>query len=336
MKKIFALVLFTTAFTSAQAQSLSPEYKKEQSQGYQEDLHVGVPTLEESVNFLVVGDWGRNGSYYQKDVADQMAKVAGAVGNDWTISVGDNFYPNGVQSTQDAAWNLSYEHIYDNHHLYGDWYVILGNHDYRGSIQAQIDYSNISRRWQMPSTYWSETFEIEDSKTDLLKLIFIDTNPFIDRYYEESGYMKKNLDEQDTVAQMKWLEEELSAAQKDPNVKWVFVVGHHPLYSGGKRINSPDTESIRRRFESMFNRYEVDAYIVGHEHDLQVIQPKGNYTVQFLSGAGSEVRPTGQHSGTLAAYDVPGFMHFSVNANQLLVNIIDAEGNIKYSYRKDK
>ena len=44
----------------------------------------------------------------------------------------------------------NYELIYSHPELMIDWLPILGNHEYRGNTQAIIDYSNISRRWNMP------------------------------------------------------------------------------------------------------------------------------------------------------------------------------------------
>ena len=114
---------------------------------------------------------------------------------------------------------------------------------------------------------------------------------------------------------------------KDPSVRWKIVVGHHPMYSGGKRKNSEDTLLFEKKFADLFDQYKVDAYISGHEHDLQIIKPKGRYTTQFLSGAASEVRVSGEREGTIFAADVPGFMTFSIKGNQLLVQSVKADEN---------
>lgn len=329
MKKlVISFILFAVSL------SAQTPFESEKSTGYSGKEIPGLKYEEDSFSFLVLGDFGRVGDYYQKEVAREMGNAMIGLEAEFVISVGDNFYPNGVASTQDHHWKSSFEEIYTNPALYADWYVALGNHDYRGNVQAQIDYSNISRRWNMPDRYYSKTFELE--KGEKLLLVVIDTNPFIDGYHgnpEKYG----DLDKQDTTAQMNWLKETLDT--KDPAVKWKMIVGHHPLYSGGKRKESVDTKSFEAKFADLFDQYKVDAYICGHEHDLQIIRPKGRYTTQFLSGAASEVRPTGKTEGTIFAAAEPGFMAFSIKGNKLLVQSVktkDSQAEIIHSFEIKK
>jgi 3',5'-cyclic AMP phosphodiesterase CpdA len=201
-------------------------------------------------------------------------------------------------------------------------------------VQAQIDYTKISRRWQMPSRYYSKTFSLENG--DKLLMVVMDTNPFIDSYHKKPEKYR-GITAQDTVAQKKWLEETLNT--KDKSIKWKIVVGHHPLYSGGHRKNSTDTKLFEAKFAALFDKHRVDAYLCGHEHDLQIIRPKGRFTTQFLSGAGSEVRPSGEREGTIFAAAAPGFMSFSITNNQLLVQVIQANANnatVLYKYELKK
>ncbi len=315
MKKIlWTFISLTSFFLFAQT-----PFEYEKSTGYSGSDIPGLKYEEDSFSFLVLGDFGRVGDYYQKDVAREMGNAMIVLDAEFVISVGDNFYPNGVASTQDHHWKASFEEIYTNPALYADWYVALGNHDYRGNVQAQIDYTNISRRWNMPARYYSKTFEMENGEK--LLMVVMDTNPFIDGY---KGNPEKygDLDKQDTSTQMKWLNETLNT--NDPSIKWKIVVGHHPLYSGGKRMKSKDTLAFEKKFADLFDQLKVDAYICGHEHDLQIIQPKGHYTTQFLSGAASEVRESGKREGTIFAAAEPGFMAFSILGNKLLVQTLKA------------
>jgi tartrate-resistant acid phosphatase type 5 len=300
--------------------------------GYQDGYILGLQKEDKSLNFLLMGDFGRYGQFYQKEVAVQMGKAAATIESDFVISVGDNFYPNGVRSTKDYSWIASYENIYTAYSLQNDWYVALGNHDYRGNIQAEIDYSDISRRWHMPATYFKKIFSLEDGSKVLV--LVMDTTPFIDSYYKKGTDMYENIIAQDTTAQKKWLIQELET--KEESIKWKIVVGHHPLYSGGKRKETADTKNFENKFAAIFDTYKVDAYFCGHEHDLQIIKPKGRYTTQFLSGSACEVRPTGNREGTLFSAQSPGFMTFSLTNSKLLAQVLDGTGAIIHTTTIEK
>jgi 3',5'-cyclic AMP phosphodiesterase CpdA len=283
-----------------------------------------IPTLEipdDALSFIAIGDWGRNGEFHQKDVADRMGEAAGQLGAEFILALGDNFYPNGVASVHDYQFIRSFEEIYSAHSLMVDWYVVLGNHDYRGNPEAEIEYSNISRRWRMPARYYSFERALSDDSGEKALFVFIDTSPFEKKYYTDDTY-KAQVGTQDTTAQKVWLERVLSQS----SAKWKFVVGHHPLYSGGKRLN--ETGDVRSAFESVFERHRVDAYFAGHEHDLQ--HNVARTVHHFISGAGSEIRPTGQAAFTRFGKSAHGFLCASLTANQLLIQMVDYRGNILY------
>lgn len=316
MKKILYSLLLACSPWFVHAQT---PFENEKITGYSGRNIPSLAYKKDSFNFVVLGDFGRVGDYYQKEVAREMGNAMVVLDGEFVVSVGDNFYPNGVASTQDYHWIASFETIYTNPSLYANWYVALGNHDYLGNVQAQLDYTNISRRWNMPERYYSEVFTLENGKK--LLLVVMDTNPFIDGYQKSNKY--SDLAEQDTAKQMQWLEETLG--QKTDDIQWKIVVGHHPMYSGGKRKNNKDTQGFEQKFAAFFDRHKVDAYICGHEHDLQIIKPKNRYTTQFLSGAASEVRPSGTMEHTIFAAAEPGFMTFSIAANELTVQVVKAK-----------
>jgi len=286
----------------------------------------GLTINKKAVNFIAMGDWGRNGEDKQREVAIQMGISAKILSTDFLISTGDNFYPSGVASTQDHRWIDSYEDIYTAHSLQQNWYVVLGNHDYKGNVQAEIDYTKIDRRWNMPARYYSKKIIMNDDTTQQALLIFIDTTPFIEEYYKNADHA--DVKTQDTAQQRKWLEAELSNAS--PNIKWRIVVGHHPLFTGGKRMNRDATLQLNHLLKPIFDQYKVDAYICGHEHNLQYIKPTGT-THYFVSGAGSETTPTILHpDGGRFALSENGFIAFSLTPKILTAQIISYEGKVLY------
>ncbi len=281
----------------------------------------------DALNFIAFGDWGRFGDDHQKEVSAQMAKTAKANNVEFFIVTGDNFYPKGVSSIHDPHWKYSLEDIYTNFALQREWYVVLGNHDYMGDPDAQVTYSDISRRWVMPSRYYSKEFKLRDGSGKSIKFAMIDTNPLIPEFYSNLEY-GPNVSGQDTTAQKAWLVNELSSIQD--KVEWKIVVGHHPMFTGSKnRREGYDTRSIRNSLDAILVENEVDVYLAGHDHSLQHLIPHQGVH-HFISGAASEKTPAGRISISEFAASAYGFMLFSVNQKKMAVHIIDENGQVLY------
>ena len=277
---------------------------------------------QDPLTFFVLGDWGRHGQYGQKELADVMGQVAEKIEPEFIISTGDNFYPDGVASVMDPAWQKSFEDVYTHHLLHCPWYVVLGNHDYRGNCEAQIAYTDISRRWTMPDRYFFKDYNTEDGVD--ARFVFIDSSPFEDKYYEEEKY-KYSVSSQDSARQKRWIEGMLEGNSNT----WEIVVGHHPMYSGGKRRFS--TDDMKKNLEPTLKRFNVDAYFCGHEHDVQHIFPEDGVN-QVISGAGSDIRETGYHPGSLFSMAEHGFVIVSLLPDRGLMQIVDGKGEVVYRY----
>ncbi|MGN6645419.1 MAG: purple acid phosphatase family protein [Cytophaga sp.] len=283
-----------------------------------------IQVADESFNFFVIGDWGRCGDFNQRKVAEQMSKYVDVFDPEFFISTGDNFYDNGVASIDDPLWMSSFENVYTGSNLQRNWFSILGNHDYKGNPQAQIDYSQKSRRWNMPARYYTFTEEIDD--TTSIRFIFIDTNPFVQKYHKEKEAYA-DLAMQDTTKQLKWLDEVLASSTE----KWKIVIGHHPAYSTGDKHG--DTKEIIRILTPRMQKHGIQMYLAGHEHDLQHQQPAGGVDY-IVSGAGSETRTTSKNEKTKFAEAVSGFAAFSCTADSLKLYFINYKGDMIYSYSR--
>lgn len=318
--KIILFLLLLIGMIPAQAQV----YIRENVSDQQKDSV--LTNKAGALNFLAMGDWGRNGADHQKEVAAQMGKTAAAVGASFIISTGDNFYPSGVISEQDPLFRYSFEDIYTAFSLQWEWYLILGNHDYKSNPDAQVAYSKISRRWKMPARYYARTFAINGDTTQQVLIAFIDTNPLIPEFYKNPEY-GPNVRSQDSAAQKNWLEGVLSQSSK--NIRWKIVVGHHPMFTGGSRTEGYDTKAIHRSLKNVLDQHGVDVYLSGHEHSLQHLKSSGK-THHFISGAASERTPAKLVSESLMAASAYGFMVFSVTGSELLVQTIDFTGKVIY------
>ena len=144
--------------------------------------------LDGDVKLMIGSDLGRNGYYEQKPIAELMGKIAGAVGPDAFLALGDTHHCIGIGSVNDPLWMTNYELIYSHPELQVEWCPVLGNHEYRGNTQAVIDYSGVSRRWTMPSRYYSRIFYNDGTR---VKVVFIDTTPIINKYHKNTAMARQ-------------------------------------------------------------------------------------------------------------------------------------------------
>jgi tartrate-resistant acid phosphatase type 5 len=276
----------------------------------------------EALNFLVLGDWGRRGETDQAEVAKQMGKAAQDMGAKFVIAVGDNFYEDGVTSIHDEQWKKSFEDVYTSSSLQVPWYAILGNHDYHANCDAQIEYSRVSSRWQMPARYFMQSHQIDKGVT--ADFFYIDTTPMVkayyDRYFEEPT--RGQVITQDVPRQMKWFKAALAAS----SAQWKIVIGHHPVYSGGEH---GDTAELIQNILPLLKEHNVQAYFCGHDHDLQHLMA-GDVNL-FISGGGSRVRPTKETVHTKFAETTSGFMTVTLGAVKMNVCLIDNDGKLLYT-----
>jgi acid phosphatase len=267
-----------------------------------------------ALTFLAVGDWGRDGTNNQSEVAARMGETAALLGARFVISVGDNFYEDGVASVTDPKWRTSFEDVYSAPSLHVPWHVILGNHDYHGDTQAQIAYSARSRRWRLPSRWYSRTERGPDGTS--LEIFFLDTSPFISAYYRDGGAKVKVVG-QDTGAQLAWFDGALAASRAD----WKIVVGHHPIHSGRDPASTAD---LKARIDPILQRHEVPLYLNGHDHDLQHFADRATHYV--CTGAGSKVDDHCDLAGGDFCSIRSGFTAFHLTRGRLDVAFRDYAG----------
>lgn len=292
----------------------------------------------DALRFLVVGDWGWAGikprpnpasatesednarrGRGERAVAVAMGAWAQSRRPAFVLSVGDNFYPNGVKSVNDARWKDAYEDVYTAPALQVPWYVALGNHDYRASVQAQIDYSKLSKRWRMPARYF--TFTEKSPAGVSVQFFVLDTCPFA-KGLHQGGH--SDVAAQDTAAQLAWLERELAASTAGIRI----LVGHHPLWTGGVRRDMRE-QSLNTILPPLMKRHGVNVYLCGHEHDAQHIEVDGIHN--FVIGHGGDRRPTGVTAGTRFAESREGFAAIAVNAAGVTVHFVDASGEVRHT-----
>ena len=276
-----------------------------------------------SFNFIVISDHGRNGYHNQKEVGTIMGEVASDCSARFIVTAGDNFQTAGVQSVQDPLWWSNHENIYTHPSLNVDWYPALGNHDHGGNIQAQIDYSDISRRWKMPAAYYT----LVKTRNDVsIRVIILDTYSLVEGF----GSPDKKYTLAAAQKQIHFVDSVLTVEKED----WVIVVGHHPVFSAHPtRLN---TKELVQYLNPVLNRHDVDYFIGAHDHIFQHLKDPTSKIDYFVNTAGSEVRDAASNAMTQFAASAPGFSIVAATKTSLAMYFINMEGKAIYKYTREK
>lgn len=262
-----------------------------------------VKAKNQLIRVLAFGDYG-TGSDAQRRVAAAMLKYHRKSPFDFGITLGDNFYSEGMASPEDPRWKTWWDALYSP--LGIQFYTTLGNHDWGlpDSPAAEILYSRKSSSWRMPSPYYTYT-------AGPVQFFALDTNEI-------------------SQAQMAWITEELDKSR----ARWKVVYGHHPVYSYGTHEDNKNL--IASLLPVLKGR--ADVYLAGHDHDLQHIKPEGGVHFFVAGGGGAGIRPVAPGAMSLFAKSAHGFAVLEADTNQFTVKFIgiDLAPLYQYTLRNDQ
>ncbi len=284
--------------------------------------------LKGEINMYMANDIGRNGYYDQKPIAELMGTMAETIGPECVVAAGDIHHFNGVASVSDPLWTTNYELIYSHPELMLDWFPVCGNHEYRGNTQAVLDYSKVSRRWMIPSKYYTKVFS---HKGTTLRIVWLDTTPLIDKYRNNPAVYPDACKE-DMQKQLSWLDETLRQAKED----WIIVVGHHPIYAETSKSEDERTDMQKRVMPILHKYKNVAIYACGHIHNFQHIRMNGDNIDYVVNTSASLARPVEKTEGTVFCSSADGFSIISATKKQLRMYMIDKDGNAIHTIEKNK
>tara|TARA_R110002096_G_scaffold6206_10_gene28599 strand:- start:8452 stop:9738 length:1287 start_codon:yes stop_codon:yes gene_type:complete len=244
---------------------------------------------------------------------------ADAVRCDFGVLTGDNIYPSGATLGADGFDDAQRfkDILQDPFGNIGNveagflTYVTMGNHDWETSRAggfAQIEYLENAPGFYMDGPYY--TIKPPAAK-GAVELFIVDTSMIL----ADSEVREDTLNDDGSEGSLGDIEEPdyfvqpLTAAEKqqpqwlenalrNSTAKWKLVVAHHPIWSSsGSKFEQ--ARVLREKIMPALCKY-ADAYIVGHEHTLEVHtdncatvlgKPADKPLVQILSGAGAKQRP---------------------------------------------
>lgn len=271
-----------------------------------------------ALRLVALGDTGTGGEAQLRVAAamEKWCKAQGANPADGILLLGDNFYSSGVESVRDPQWQSKFEVPYGSPCLARlPVYPVLGNHDYRLSPQAQIDYSAVQPRWRMPGRFYSVDFG------PLARLVAIDTNRV-----DWCGSAKHCV--------VDFMNSRLATA---PAGAWRILMGHHPMISSSAHGRSYDgtffSHTIRPRVCEI-----ADLYLSGHSHQMEHLRVEGCETDFIVAGTGGgdigsvkQDRPESLFLGQAF-----GFVVLEFTSSRMSATFIEESGTVLYKAQRER
>jgi len=272
------------------------------------------------MNCLVLGDMGK-GTDDQLKVAKSMKQLYKKYDIKFVLGLGDNIYPDGCESVNDPLFQTHFEDPYSilpNH----KWYMCLGNHDYgymeggpRGLLdnsKCQVDYTKHSKKWHMPSKYYSFT-------KGPVEFFYLDTN--FDR-----------LSESIIQKQLKVMKHKLDSSKK----KFKVVIGHHTWRSiAGHGNAEPRLEVF---LNDLFKDTKPHLYLCGHDHCKSVIVKDG-MTLGIIGTGGEPYDEPNVNLGSMKDCQINYFSPslgagvLQIGKNNLTLKFFNEKGFCEYTHK---
>lgn len=275
-------------------------------------------------------------------VADTMTKYAISHNTKFQIALGDNFYFNGVKNAQDQRFKNTYEDVFKSEPLMDTpWFFILGNHDHYGNASAQITYMETSKRWIFPRFNYTMTISGSQPGQTFIKFLFIDTILMCgNTQHDKDAGQPQFSSHQDLINSRDYFEafeKELKHVTETENIDYLIVGGHFPVWSIAEHGS---TKCLVEKLRPLLHKYNVSAYLSGHDHNLQHISDvfMGSRVEYILSGAANFIDnsteninsvPQGSlkfHYGDSSSTLNGGLCLFKATENNLTATYIESNG----------
>jgi len=251
------------------------------------------------VRVLAFGDFG-TGSKEQKATAAAMRRYHADHPFDFGLTLGDNFYGEGLPSPDHPRWKEQFEDLYGPMGI--EIFACFGNHDEYDpdSPAAEILRSPRSDCWRMPAQYYTYT-------AGPAQLFAIDCNDM-------------------SELQQRWLRDALDASR----ARWKIVYGHFPPYIASADYQNGEFKEFSRVIMPIL-RGRADVYFAGHHHSLQRVQDVDGVHLFISAGGGAglyDVDEKGPRS--VFAKSENGFAVMEIAEGSLGVRFIDKDSRPLY------
>ena len=244
---------------------------------------------EPLLRFVAVADTG-TGDRHQYAVAEAMERYYEENPFSLVILAGDNIYSDGDIDRVEDVFERPYGSLLQKDVKF---HACLGNHDIRtDNGNPQVAYPGFHMQ--------GRTYTV--------------------RYNSVQFFALDTTRNADWESQLAWLEQEL----RQSDAPWKIVFGHHPIYSSG--MYGTNIQRVRL-LKPLFQKYGVQLYMNGHEHNYERTLPIDG-TTYLICGAGAKSRPVGRSQWTVAATSRLSFAACEVYRDYMTIRGIDTENRV--------
>src|SRR5215208_2590328 len=211
-------------------------------------------------NIAAVGDWGCNSN------TDKTVNSIKTQSPELILGLGDYSY----ESSADC-WLDTIEPIYDsNNPNANNMQISIGNHENSGSedLNTYLNAFSLTRQF-------GQVYSFNFNNVHFLSMA------------TEISYSSGS-------SQNVFVKNDLATAAANPNIDWIIVYFHKPMYSSPSSCSSCSGESsLRDIYHPIFDQYGVDIVLEGHTHDYQ-----RSFPIKFNSNSKSNPTITDTNRNT--------------------------------------
>jgi len=196
-----------------------------------------------------------------------MQIVAADINASFCVTLGDNFYLDGVENVADMRFTDTFENVFVGNSLQSEHFfrIIAGNHDHNGNVLAQFEYSEVSPRWSFPDYFYSF---IETTNNGAFTVEFIMLDTIILSGNSDTGQLLGPTTPHHSLLRDKQLDF-LAATLAASTADHIIVSGHYPVYS---ICEHGPTDLLISDVQPLLTQYNVAAYFAGHDHCAQHLE----------------------------------------------------------------
>ena len=239
-------------------------------------VHTAPAATGGPFTFAAYGDQGNTAG------AERVSRVLAAAQPDFTFCLGDLCYADlsgGVAPAgrvDHEAWDHWLRMISDATAASSAVLPAVGNHEMETGMGAW-GYDGFLTRVAMPGNGLAGLPTTWRARWGNVALVAADANDVSTEITRNNGLSGG--------AQDRWLEQTLARLRADPEVDWIVVGFHHCAYCTNTLHGS---DGGVRRWTPLFDRYEVDLVINGHNHCYERTHPlRGGMPVAEVPSGGT-------------------------------------------------